>query len=377
MAKIFVVDDDPQLLHMVGMILERGSHLPLLESNPLQALERIRDEKPGLIILDVMMPELSGHDLAAQIRASEEIADIPILILTARSQNVDRQAALASGADAYLSKPALPGDLMAAIDRLLTLQDVDRGGRLGSVVSFFSLRGGVGCTTLAANLSAALRRLGKQEICLVDLSHSGGQAILHLRLKSRTTWSDLPPPSELDWEALKERLLMHQSGLRVLAAPRLPQPPLAFTVEQLNVVLSLLRRKMHFTVLDLPASLGPAVRAALAQSDIMLHVLTPDVVSVQVARHAAQALAAGSQPREKAYILNHVAPDGQLAPEAIENGLRARLAFNVDFDSNQSRALLQGAPLSLLPAASPIPEVTRRLAQALLHRAVAERQDPG
>ena len=102
MAKVLIVDDDPQLLRMVGMILERGSHQPLLESNPLQAIERIREERPGLVILDVMMPELSGHDLTAQIRADEEIAATPILIVTARSQSVDREAALASGAQ-YVS----------------------------------------------------------------------------------------------------------------------------------------------------------------------------------------------------------------------------------------------------------------------------------
>lgn len=373
MAKVLIVDDDPQLLRMVGMILERGSHQPLLESNPLQAIERIYEEKPGLVILDVMMPELSGHDLTAQIRADEEIAATPILIVTARSQSVDREAALASGADAYLSKPVMPGDLMEAIDRLLVPKEADPGSeRPGSIVSFFSMRGGVGCTTLAVNLAAALRRLSKQEVCLVDLSHAGGQAVLHLRLKTRISWDLLPPPAGLDWPTLKECLLMHQSGLRVLAAPRAPQPPLALAPEQLGSVLALLRRKMRFTVLDLPPQLSPAVQSALAQSDVMFHVVTPDVVSVQVARHAAQRLAeAAAQPREKAYLLNHVTRQAQLAPASIENGLRSRLAFTIDFDPNQLRALAQGAPLALLPAASPIPQVTRRLAQALLQRSSA------
>ena len=373
MAKVLVVDDDPQLLRMVGTILERGNHLPLLESNPLQALERIRDERPGLVILDLMMPELSGHDLCAQIRASDDISGVPILILTARSQSVDREAALAIGADAYLSKPVMPADLMEVIDRLIVHKDLHAAnGGAGMVVSFFSMRGGVGRTTLAANLAAALRRIGKQEVCLVDLSPSGGQAVLHLRLKTRATWNDLPTLKDLDWPQLKESLLMHQSGLRVLAAPRGPQLPIAPSAELTAAVLTLLRNNMRFTVLDLPAVINPAVQTALAQTDIMLHVVSPEVISVQLTRHAMQHLSHSERrPQEQTYLLNQVTPEAQLTPEAVESALRAQLAFQIDYDPQQSRALLQGAPLSLIPSTSPIPEVTRQLAQALLLR-VAE-----
>ncbi|HZD11817.1 MAG TPA: response regulator [Candidatus Binatia bacterium] len=378
MAKVLVVDDDPQLLRMLGMILERGTHLPLLEDNPLNALQRIREEKPGLVVLDVMMPELSGHELCAHIRSSDDVAGVPILILTARSQSVDREAALASGADAYLSKPVMPGDLIETIDRLLAREEmvVDDEGDGSMVISFFGLRGGVGRTTLATNLSAALRRISRQEVCLVDLSPSGGQAVLHLRLQTRASWNDLPPLSQLDWAALKERLLVHQSGLRVLAAPRQPQVPIAPSTELIDAVLSILRHTMRFVVVDLPPMMSPAVQSALGQSDVMFHVLTPEVVSVQIARHTAQSLSRWErQPREKAYVLNQVTQKAQLAREAIENGLRAPLAFEIGYDPNQQRALMQGAPLALIPSTSPLSEVSRRLAEVILHRALENGKD--
>lgn len=371
MAKIMVVDDDPQLLRMVGVMLERGNHLPILVNSPTEALARIRDEKPNLVIVDVMMPELSGHELCVQIRASDDIAGIPILILTARSQNVDRQEALASGADAYMSKPVLPADLMELLDRLLHHKDepADGNQHQAMVVSLFGMRGGVGRTTLAANLAAGLRRLSGHEVCLVDLSPSGGQAVVHLRLKTRATWNDLPSSDDLDWDTLRESLLMHQSGLRVLAAPRQPQLPGAPSAELTESMLTVLQRMMRFVVIDLPAVMNPAAQAALAHTDIMLHVVAPDVVSVQVARHAAQSLVRSErQPPERIYLLNHIAPEPQLAAEAIENGLRAQLAFNIEHDPNQSRALMQGAPLSLMPSSSPLPQAVRRLAEALWRR---------
>lgn len=370
MAKILVVDDDPQLLRMVSLILQRGGHVPLVEENPLHALDHIRQEQPDLVVVDVMMPELGGHELSAQIRAADDVSGIPILVLSARSQSVDREAALSSGADAYLSKPVVPGALMEAIDRLLGDELPSDPASEGMVISLFAMRGGVGRTTIAANLAAALRRDSRQEVCLVDLSPSGGQAVMHLRLKTRASWKDLPAPTELDWPTLKENLLMHQSGLRVLAAPRRPQLAITPSAELVTVILALLRRAVSFVLLDLPPVLNPAVRLALAHTDVMLHVVTPEVVSVQLARYAAQHLSASErQPPEKVYILNQVAPEAQMTPAAVENGLRAQLAFQIGYDDRQSRALMQGAPLSLTHANSPLPQVTRSLAQALSHRA--------
>ena len=371
MAKIVVVDDDPHLLRMVGVILERGNHLPILVSDPMEALQRIQEERPGLVVLDVMMPDLSGYELCTQIRASDDIAGVPILVLTARSQSVDRQEALASGADAYMSKPVLPGNLMEAIDRLLAHRDQRTEGddRDGMVISLFSMRGGVGRTTLAANLAVALRRVSRQEVSLVDLSSSGGQAAIHLRLKTRATWNDLPSLSNLDWEALREILLVHQSGLRVLAAPRQPQLPIAPSAELTAELLAILRRSVRFVVLDLPAVMNPAVQTALAQTNVMLHVVAPDVVSVQIARYATQLLARSDrQPEERIYLLNQVTPEAQLTREAIESGLRAQLAYHIEHDPNQMRALLQGAPLALMPGTSPLSQATRELADALWRR---------
>lgn len=372
MAKILVVDDDPQLLRMVSLILERGGHEPLLEENPLNALEHIRRERPDLAVVDVMMPELGGHELIAQIRAADDVSDVAILVLSARAQSVDRQAALASGADAYLSKPVVPATLMEAIDRLLgdELPSTNGAGPEGMVISVFGLRGGVGRTTIAANLGAALRRENNEEVCLVDLTPSGGQAVVHLRLKTRVAWNDLPPVERLDWPTLKENLLMHQSGLRVLAAPRRPQLATMPSADLVTSVLAILRRAVSFVILDLPPILNPAVRVALTHTDVMLHVVTPDVVSVQLARHAAHYLARSErQPQEKIYILNQVTPEGQLTPTAVESGLRAQLAFQIGYDDRQARALMQGAPLSLTHANSPLPQVTRRLGEALAHRA--------
>ena len=156
MARIFVIDDDEQLLRMVGLMLERGGHNITLINNPLDGLEQIKADKPDLLVLDVMMPNMSGHDLAREIRADANIEELPILVLTARSQEVDRTTALKSGADDYLSKPVTSQELMERVDNLLAKKGGQTSPETGIIITAFGLRGGVGQTTLAVNLAAAL-----------------------------------------------------------------------------------------------------------------------------------------------------------------------------------------------------------------------------
>jgi len=365
-AKVLIVDDDAQLLHMVGVMLERGGHTPVPVEQPEEALRRIHEEQPDAVIIDVMMPTMSGHDLTRELREAEQFEELPILILTARSQAVDRDAALESGANDYLSKPVAPKELMEHLDTLLN-QPAKAPGRM--TISLFSLRGGVGRTTLAVNLAGALRRVSQEEVCLVDLSPSSGQAAMHLRLQARRTWVDLPSVNQLDWSNVKSHLLMHQSGLRLLAAPPEPQLPIAPSGELTTAVLEILRANVAFTIIDLPPLFNPAVQTALAMSDMILHVVTPEVISVQIALQSVKAIRkADISVKRKAFILNQVTNERQLPATAVNKGLKTRVAFDVGFDANQARALAQGVPLSLTPAKTSLPATTKRMAIGLWER---------
>lgn len=366
MAKVLVVDDDVQLLRMVGMMLSRGGHTAVLEDNPEKGIEQIYAEEPDILVLDVMMPGMSGHDLCREIRATADISSLPILILTARAQPIDRQAALESGADSYMSKPVIPDELLEQIDMLLAAANERQSGM---VISLFGLRGGVGRSTLAVNLAASLRRNSEAEVALLDLSPSVGQTVMHLRLQPHSSWDTLPSIAELAWPTLKEQLLVHPSGLRVLAAPRQPQLPLAPSGELTTAVLEILRSQMSFTVIDLPPLFNPAVQSALSLSDIVLHVVAPEVISVQTAIQANSLLNQEEvRPKQKVYILNQVTSEPQLPTAAVSKGLKSPLAFRIDWDPNQMQALAQGVPLALTSAESPLAGACHRLARSLWER---------
>ncbi|MFQ5398732.1 MAG: response regulator [Anaerolineae bacterium] len=366
MAKIYVIDDDEQLLRMVGVMLERGGHTVKLIEDPVEGLEEVKADRPDLLVLDVMMPDMSGHDITRQIRQIKELEDLPVLILTARSQEIDRKTALKIGADDYLSKPVTSQELIERIDRLLTTKPNGQGVEPGMVIAFYGFRGGVGKTTLAVNLAAALRRLSRQEVGIVDLTPSGSQVITHMRLQARTNWADLTDQGKLTYEQIKEQMIIHPIGLRVLAAPMAPQPPALPSAKTTRELLQALRANLLFTVVDLPAVLSPAFQASIDVADIALHVIAPEVVSVQTAVQVNRALVnSGATFRQKSYILNQTSPEAQLSPATIERGLNARIAFHVNYDANQNRALAQGVPLTLTTAKSPLPAVVGRMAEVI------------
>lgn len=369
MARVYIIDDDAQLLRMVGLMLERGGHAVTLINDPMQGIEQILSHPPDVLVVDVMMPGKSGHDLTREVRGTKGIEHLPILIMTARSQDVDRRAALDSGADAYLSKPVTSQELLDRVDKLLAKRPAVPKTEQQVITAVYGFRGGIGRTSLAVNLAASLRQLSQQEVCLVDFSPSGGQAVYHLRLHARHSWANLLDKGQLDWPTLQENLVVHQSGLHVLAAPPLPEAPDSLSEELVVAILALLQENMMFTVVDLPPLFNACMRAVLPRAFMGLHVVVPDVVSVQTAAYTDQLMAKeGINIKYRSHILNHIMPDPPLTAKAVERGLNHRVAFQIGYDPQQGRALAQGVPISLVAPQSPFSVVVHRMAEAIWQR---------
>jgi pilus assembly protein CpaE len=371
-ARIYVIDDDAQLLRMVGLMLERGGHTVTLINDSMQGFDQITAHPPDMLVVDVMMPGKSGHDLTREIRNTKGIEDLPILILTARAQDVDRRAALNSGADAYLSKPVTSQELLNLVDQLLAKKPTSAQTQQQVMTAVYGFRGGTGKTTLAVNLASSLRHLSGQEVCLVDFSPGSGQVTYHMRLQAQHTWANLFDASKLDWPTLKENLTIHHSGLHVLAAPLMPAPPDLLSTHLVTTILNLLQEHMMFTVVDLPSVFNACVRTVLPMSYMAMHVVAPDIISVQTAAYTNQLLAKeGITIKYRSHILNHVMSQPALSPKAVERGLNNRIAFQIGFDPQQQRALAQGVPITLTGSPSPLPAVINRMAEAIWQRIVA------
>jgi CheY-like chemotaxis protein len=172
--KVLIVDDDLETLRLVGLMLQRQGYDIVAASNGTQALGMARTEKPVVIILDIMMPDLDGYEVTRQLRKDPDTTNIPIILFTAKSQTEDKLVGYEAGADDYLTKPVHPAELTAKIKKLT---DVGRSRETssaihGHVIGFLAAKGGSGVSSTAFNFALNYHNRTKEPVIAAEL-HPG------------------------------------------------------------------------------------------------------------------------------------------------------------------------------------------------------------
>ena len=132
--KILAVDDEKHILRLVQINLEKAGYEVITASNGAQAVEKVRSEKPALIVMDVMMPEMTGFEALQILKNDPETSAIPVVMLTAKAQDSDVFHGWQSGADLYLTKPFNPMELLTFVKRILDAQAEARGAEKSYVI---------------------------------------------------------------------------------------------------------------------------------------------------------------------------------------------------------------------------------------------------
>jgi two-component system alkaline phosphatase synthesis response regulator PhoP len=117
--KILIVEDEPDILQLVRLYLEKEGFRTATAVNGAQALKKVKEDKPDLIVLDLMLPELDGLEVCKRLRSTPDTAMLPIIMLTAKAEESDTVIGLELGADDYVAKPFSPKALVARIKALL------------------------------------------------------------------------------------------------------------------------------------------------------------------------------------------------------------------------------------------------------------------
>jgi len=131
--RVLVVDDEPDIVALVAYHLAKAGYRVATASSGNDALDSVRRERPAIVVLDLMLPGMSGYEVLEQLRANEATRDVAVLMLTARREEADRIQGLSLGADDYLTKPFSPQELVlrvGAILRRLSAGGATSGDRL-------------------------------------------------------------------------------------------------------------------------------------------------------------------------------------------------------------------------------------------------------
>ncbi len=178
---ILIIDDDIDTLKLVGIMLERKGFRILASTTGEKGLQLANKEYPDLILLDVMIPDINGYEIARSIRSNPATETIPIIMFTARSQVDDKVEGLEAGADAYITKPARPRELFAQVNSVLkrapqrsAASTVGSYQTKATLIGIISAKGGIGISTLATNLAIEMHNQSGEEIILTDFRPGQG-----------------------------------------------------------------------------------------------------------------------------------------------------------------------------------------------------------
>ena len=128
--KILACDDEKHIVRLVQVNLERAGYEVITAGDGKEALQKVEEETPDLVVLDVMMPYMDGFEVLQSMRRNPATRDIPVIMLTAKAQDADVFKGWQSGVDCYLTKPFNPMELIAFVKRIFkSLEDASGGDK--------------------------------------------------------------------------------------------------------------------------------------------------------------------------------------------------------------------------------------------------------
>lgn len=117
--RVLVIEDDASASELVAYALEQNGYEVITATDGLEGLNKAQGEHPALIILDVMLPGVDGYEVCRRLRATSATAIVPILMISAKARQEDKDVGLKKGADDYLTKPVKPSEMVAKVETLL------------------------------------------------------------------------------------------------------------------------------------------------------------------------------------------------------------------------------------------------------------------
>ncbi|GAP19915.1 response regulator [Leptolinea tardivitalis] len=373
--KILIVDDDLETLRLVGLILERGGFQIVAASNGQQALTLAHSERPNLIILDIMMPDMDGYQVMKNIRQDTAISTIPVLMFTAKAGIEDKITGYETGVDDYLTKPIHPAELVAHVKAVLS-RAASKAKTVQSdctVMGFMASRGGLGVSTLVLNLAISIYNKTQKFTAAVEtipgygswaweLGHSDSEGLN----KIITT-----TPENINRNLVKNELILTTYGIHLLmASPKLKDQETSANVAQLDALLRELTDMSEYLLLDIGSPCNPNWRRILGICNEAVLVVDPDPTTMRRTKAMMQemdSLGFGKSRKVTVVAVNRARSDIQLTLPQMQEALGVPIALLMPPAPELAyQAATRSVPLSVLQPESLLSQQFVRLAETIL-----------
>jgi CheY-like chemotaxis protein len=318
--KILIVDDQAVMLRLLFHPLEREGFSVITAMSGTEALEKIQGEKPDLVILDIMLPDISGILVCNRVRQALEMVDLPIILLSGRTELEAKIEGLEAGADDYVTKPVDPKEMIVRVKTLLARTQrlrqaapppapVSARSQQGIPIAVIGAKGGVGVTTLVANLSAAMAVRG-HKVVAAELRPFFGALARQFGVKPDANIKALldMTPKSINEAQVSARLIPAINGLQLLLGPQQLLDYREIQAEQAEAIIDALVRLTAFVLVDLPHMPSVASRAALRSAQIVVLTVEPDAGCLDSAKAWLELLRAWGIPESavKLVVVNRI-----------------------------------------------------------------------
>jgi pilus assembly protein CpaE len=377
--RVLLIDDEPFYYKLLNKPMKDAGHEFEYSKTGKDGLAKVSATKPDVIIVDLRLPDISGHDILERLRRDSEFSNIPVIVITARNELGDKLKAFELGADDYLVKPFQPEELVARM-RILArrgkamkiVSEMEKSDEnLTTIVTVHSLRGGVGTTSIAVNLALAFNQIWAKETLLVDAVLSAGQVAMMLNSKPRYTWEDFAEveTKNIDDDMIQDIVGKHSGGLSFIAAPRSPIALDTFSDEFWQLVLGKLAKQYEFIVVDTAHDFADITIQMLNFASELVLVVAPEMSSLRAAMSTLDIYdKLGFPPEKIKVLLNSNSPIAGIRRAQIEKVLNHPVDFVIPYEPEEViRAVNFGEPFLLKKPELSISTTIEDMAYILSH----------
>ncbi len=361
--RVLIVDDVHEARDNVAKLLRFEPDIEIvgLAENGQEGVDIALQTEPDIVLMDINMPRMDG--IQATSRIVSRLPNTAVIIMSVQNEADYLRRAMLAGAREYLSKPFGLDELIASIRHVNQLAQTNRrvavdsaahsahpsGGRgkNAKIVTVFSLKGGVGRSTLAANLSVALRNQGDHEVVLMDGNLLYGDIGVMLNITDNRTIAEAVKNFDtMDRDLVSDILVTHSSGVKVLLAPANPQQGEQVTGEHVRQIFAHLTTMAEYIVIDTRPSFDEITLALLDRSDLIIVMLTLELTAIKAAKQYLELsdLLGYDSDRVLLVVNRSTAPAG-ITVEDVEASLKGSVVAQLPDDPALTlRAVNEGVP---------------------------------
>jgi pilus assembly protein CpaE len=365
--RVLIVDDIAETRDNIEKLLffEKDIEVIAKAGTGREAVAMAKQHQPDVVLMDINMPDMDG--IAATEAMLSQVPTVQVIMMSVQGEQDYLRRSMLAGAREFLIKPISAEELYSAIRHVYRLQTAqqrryvpatvynDAGAATpgappanGQLIAVFSPKGGVGTSTVAANLAVALRQLTNKKVALVDGNLIFGDIGVIMNLVSTKTIADLANRiGELDRDLLNDVMQTHASQVKILLAPPNPQTGELVTADHLRAILELLKKEFDYVVVDTQSSFQDRALAVLDLADRIVALMTlemPCIKNIKLFLEVAELL---EYPAEKTMLVLNKA-DNRLGirVENVEENIQHKVAMQIPNASHEmTLAVNQGVPL--------------------------------